>query len=307
MKISLVVPVFNEQDAIPIFYRAVKEKLSDYEIEILFVNDGSRDASERVINALADADPTVKALNFVRNFGKEPALLAGLEHATGDAVVPIDVDLQDPIEVIPALISKWQEGWPVVLAKRTDRSSDTNFKRKSAEWFYRLHNKISSPKIEENVGDFRLLSRETVENIKQLQERNLFMKGLLSWVEGEAAIVEYSRSERITGESKFNGWRLWNLALEGLTSFSTFPLRVWSYIGFSVALFSLLYGLWMTIDKLIWGNPVPGYSSILVSILFLGGVQLIGIGVLGEYIGRIYVETKRRPRYLVKNSKGFKK
>lgn len=306
MKISLVVPVFNEQDAIPIFYRAVKEKLSDYNIEILFVNDGSHDATERVINALADADPAVKTLNFVRNFGKEPALLAGLEHATGDAMIPIDVDLQDPIEVIPELISKWQEGWQVVLAKRTDRSSDTNFKRKSAEWFYRLHNKISSPKIEENVGDFRLLSRETVENIKQLQERNLFMKGLLSWVEGEAAIVEYSRSERITGESKFNGWRLWNLALEGLTSFSTFPLRVWSYIGFTVAMFSLLYGLWMTIDKLIWGNPVPGYSSILVSILFLGGVQLIGIGVLGEYIGRIYVETKRRPRYLVKNSKGFK-
>lgn len=304
MKISLVVPVFNEEDAIPIFYRAVKEKLSRYDVEILFVNDGSKDATERVINALAEADPAVTAISFVRNFGKEPALLAGLEHASGDAVIPIDVDLQDPVEVIPLLIEKWQEGWPVVLAKRVDRSHDTNFKRKTAEWFYRLHNKISTPKIEENVGDFRLLSRETVENIKQLQERNLFMKGLLSWVEGEVAIVEYARAERIHGDSKFNGWKLWNLALEGLTSFSTFPLRIWTYLGFAVAALSFLYGLWMIIDKLVWGNAVAGYPSILVSILFLGGVQLIGIGVLGEYIGRIYIETKKRPRYLIKRNKG---
>ncbi len=304
MKISLVVPVFNEEDAIPIFYRAVKEKLSRYDVEILFVNDGSKDATERVINALAEADPAVTAISFVRNFGKEPALLAGLEHASGDAVIPIDVDLQDPVEVIPLLIEKWQEGWPVVLAKRADRSHDTNFKRKTAEWFYRLHNKISTPKIEENVGDFRLLSRETVENIKQLQERNLFMKGLLSWVEGDVAIVEYARAERIHGDSKFNGWKLWNLALEGLTSFSTFPLRIWTYLGFAVAALSFLYGLWMIIDKLVWGNAVAGYPSILVSILFLGGVQLIGIGVLGEYIGRIYIETKKRPRYLIKRNKG---
>lgn len=307
MKISLVVPVFNEEDAIPIFYREVKEKLTEFDIEILFINDGSKDATEKVINALADSDPAIKTINFMRNFGKEPALLAGLEHASGDAIIPMDVDLQDPIDVIPKLISKWQEGWQVVLAKRIDRTSDSNFKRKSAEWFYRLHNKISHPKIEENVGDFRLLSRETVENIKQLQERNLFMKGLLSWVEGDTAIVEYSRVERISGESKFNSWKLWNLALEGFTSFSTFPLRVWTYIGFTVAAISFIYGLWMIMDKLIWGNSVAGYPSILVSILFLGGIQLIGIGVLGEYIGRIYIETKKRPRYLIKSSKGIKK
>ncbi|WP_312663131.1 glycosyltransferase family 2 protein [Pantoea sp. CTOTU49201] len=307
MKISLVVPVFNEEDAIPIFYREVKEKLTEFDIEILFINDGSKDATEKIINALADSDPAIKTINFTRNFGKEPALLAGLEHASGDAIIPMDVDLQDPIEVIPKLISKWQEGWQVVLAKRIDRTSDSNFKRKSAEWFYKLHNKISHPKIEENVGDFRLLSRETVENIKQLQERNLFMKGLLSWVEGDTAIVEYSRIERISGESKFNGWKLWNLALEGFTSFSTFPLRVWTYIGFTVAAISFIYGLWMIMDKLIWGNSVAGYPSILVSILFLGGIQLIGIGVLGEYIGRIYIETKKRPRYLIKSSKGIKK
>lgn len=303
MKISLVVPVFNEEDAIPIFYRTVKEKLSEYDIEIVFINDGSKDATEQIIQSLANADPAVKALSFIRNFGKEPALLAGLEHAIGDAVIPIDVDLQDPIEVIPQLINKWQEGWQIVLAKRADRSTDSPFKRKTARWFYKLHNKISSSKIEENVGDFRLLSRETVENIKLLQEINLFMKGILGWVEGDTAVVEYTRTERIAGQTKFNGWKLWNLALEGFTSFSTLPLRIWSYIGFFVAALSFFYGVWMIIDKLIWGNPVAGYPSILVSILFLGGVQLIGIGVLGEYIGRIYIETKKRPRYLLKGKK----
>lgn len=302
MKISLVVLVFNEEEAIPIFYKTVREneELKKHEVEIIFINDGSKDSTEGIINALAIADNLVKPLSFTRNFGKEPALFAGLDHATGDAVIPIDVDLQDPIDVIPVLIEKWQEGADVVLAKRTDRSTDGWLKRKTAEWFYKLHNKISTPKIEENVGDFRLMSRETVENIKLLPERNLFMKGVLSWVGGNVDIVEYTRAERSAGESKFNGWKLWNLALEGITSFSTFPLRMWTYIGLFVAALSFVYGGWMIIDKLIWGNPVPGYPSLLVSILFLGGIQLIGIGVLGEYIGRIYTESKKRPKYLLK-------
>lgn len=305
MKISLVVPVFNEEKAIPIFYKTVREneELKKHEVEIIFINDGSKDSTESIINALAIADSLVKPLSFTRNFGKEPALFAGLDHATGDAVIPIDVDLQDPIDVIPVLIEKWQEGADVVLAKRTDRSTDGWLKRKTAEWFYKLHNKISTPKIEENVGDFRLMSRETVENIKLLPERNLFMKGVLSWVGGNVDIVEYTRAERSAGESKFNGWKLWNLALEGITSFSTFPLRMWTYIGLFVAALSFVYGGWMIIDKLIWGNPVPGYPSLLVSILFLGGIQLIGIGVLGEYIGRIYTESKKRPKYLLKGKK----
>lgn len=302
MKISLVVPVFNEEDTIPIFYKAVREyePLKDYDVEIIFINDGSNDSTENIINMLAISDVLVKPLNFTRNFGKEPALFAGLEHATGDAVIPIDVDLQDPIEVIPKLIEKWKSGADVVLAKRTDRSTDSGLKRKSAEMFYKLHNKISTPKIEENVGDFRLMSRDTVENIKKLPERNLFMKGILSWVGGKTAVVEYSRAERCAGESKFNGWKLWNLALEGITSFSTFPLRIWTYIGLGVSAFAFLYAAWMIIDKLIWGNPVPGYPSLMTAILFLGGVQLIGIGVLGEYIGRIYIESKSRPKYLIK-------
>lgn len=300
MKISLVVPVFNEEDAIPIFYQSVRSELAQYEVEIVFVNDGSVDGTEAIINALAVSDHLVKPISFTRNFGKEPALFAGLEHAIGDAVIPIDVDLQDPISVIPHLISKWQSGADVVLAKRSDRASDSHMKRKTAEWFYRLHNKISSPKIEENVGDFRLMSRATVENIKQLPERNLFMKGVLSWVGGHVEVVEYTRAERVAGTTKFNGWKLWNLALEGITSFSTFPLRIWTYLGLCVAGLSFLYGAWMIIDTLAWGNPVRGYPSILVSILFLGGVQLIGIGVLGEYIGRIYIETKSRPKYIIK-------
>lgn len=300
MKISLIVPVFNEEDAVPIFYQAVRRELSGHVVEIVFINDGSKDGTEDIINALAVSDPLVKPLSFTRNFGKEPALFAGLEHATGDAVIPIDVDLQDPIDVIPQLIERWNNGADVVLAKRSDRSTDGHLKRKTAEWFYRLHNKISSPKIEENVGDFRLMSRDVVENIKLLPERNLFMKGLLSWVGGKTEVVEYVRAERVAGTSKFNGWKLWNLALEGITGFSTFPLRMWTYIGLAVASMSFIYGMWMILDTMFFGNPVRGYPSILVSILFLGGVQLIGIGVLGEYIGRIYLETKSRPKYLLK-------
>jgi len=300
MKISLVVPVFNEEDTIAIFYRTVREQLSQHEVEIVFINDGSSDNTESLINALAKSDLLVNALSFTRNFGKDPALFAGLEASTGDVVIPIDVDLQDPIDVIPRLIEKWQEGADVVLAKRADRSSDSHFKRKSAEWFYKLHNMISKPKIEENVGDFRLMSRAVVENIKSLPERNLFMKGVLSWVGGRTAVVEYTRDERVAGSTKFNGWKLWNLALEGITSFSTFPLRMWTYIGLFVASLSFAYGIYMIFDTVIFGNPVHGYPSILVSILFLGGIQLIGIGVLGEYIGRIYIETKQRPRFIMK-------
>lgn len=305
MKISLVVSVFNEEEAIPIFYKTVREfdDLQQHEVEIVFINDGSKDSTESIINALSVADPLVVSLSFTRNFGKEPALFAGLEYATGEAIIPIDVDLQDPIEVIPHLIDRWQSGAEMVLAKRTDRSTDGRMKRKSAEWFYKLHNKISNPKIEENVGDFRLMSRDIVENIKLMPERNLFMKGVLSWVGGRTDVVEYARAERVAGDSKFNGWKLWNLALEGITSFSTFPLRMWTYIGLFVAGVAFLYGAWMIFDTIFFGNAVRGYPSLLVSILFLGGIQLIGIGVLGEYIGRIYVEVKERPRYILRKNR----
>lgn len=306
MKISLVVPVYNEEDAIPVFYQAVRSHpaLASHEVDILFVNDGSKDKTGLIVTALAQADPLVMVVHLSRNFGKEAALLAGIDHATGDAVVPIDVDLQDPIEVIPLLIEKWQAGADVVLAKRIDRSSDSLMKRRSAEWFYKVNNWVSDTRIEENVGDFRLMSRQVVEAIKLLPERKLFMKGLLSWVGFDSVIVEYTRAERVAGTGKFNGWKLWNLALEGITSFSTVPLRIWTYAGLGIAALSFAYAAWMIIDKLVWGNPVPGYPSLLTAILFLGGVQLIGIGVVGEYVGRIYTETKGRPRYIVKSLSG---
>lgn len=301
--ISLVVPVFNEEEAIPAFYDAVRQVVmpDDLSVEIVFINDGSTDGTEQVLEGLAANDPSVKILNFTRNFGKEAALFAGLENASGAAVIPIDVDLQDPIEIVPQLVAKWLEGYDVVLAKRVDRSSDTLLKRDTAELFYRVHNAISKPAIEPNVGDFRLLSRDTVNATLQLTERNLFMKGVLSWVGGKTAVVEYHRAPRVAGKTKFNGWKLWNLAIEGMTSFSTVPLRVWTYVGLAVASFSLVFAIWTVFQTVIFGNPVGGYTSIFVSILFLGGVQLIGIGVLGEYIGRIYAETQGRPRYVLKS------
>ncbi len=302
MKISLIVPVFNEEDAIPIFTKKTRnyDFFKDFEVELLFINDGSSDKTETILNELSESDPLIKVLHFSRNFGKEPALFAGLEYASGDVIIPIDVDLQDPIEVIPQLIEKYQEGYDVVLAKRADRTSDTFLKRKTALWFYKFHNKISKPKIEENVGDFRLMSRKVVEAIKQLPEKNLFMKGILSWVGFDTAVVEYTREERVAGSTKFNGWKLWNLALEGITSFSSMPLKLWTYIGASIAGLSFLYAFFLIISKVFFGNPVPGYPSLMAAVLFLGGVQLIGIGVLGEYIGRIYTESKNRPRYILK-------
>ena len=302
MKISLVVPVFNEEDIIAIFYKEVRDNrgLGQWDVEIVFIDDGSTDKTEEIIADLAKQDNLVTLHSFTRNFGKEAALFAGLEFATGDVIIPIDVDLQDPLDVIPQMIEKWHKGADVVLAKRIDRSSDSYLKRLTAKWFYRINNKISYPKIEENVGDFRLMTRAVVDDIKLLPERNLFMKGILSWVGGRTAIVEYKRANRIAGRSKFNGWKLWNLALEGIASFSTVPLRMWTYIGICLASLSFFYGFYMIIDTLLFGNPVKGYPSLLTSILFLGGIQLIGIGVIGEYIGRIYIEVKRRPRYIVK-------
>lgn len=308
MKISLIVPVFNEEETIGRFYDAVRnfEPLQEYEVELLFVNDGSRDRTEEIIGGLEARDPLVTALSFTRNFGKEAALMAGLSHASGDAVIPMDVDLQDPMEVIPELIAKWREGADVVLAKRADRSSDTWMKRESAELFYKFHNEISDLKIEENVGDFRLLDRSIVDELKELPERNLFMKGLLSWVGGDVKIVTYTRGKRSAGTSKFNGWKLWNLAWEGITSFSTALLRIWTYIGMAIAGMSMLWGCKIVISKLLYDNPVAGYPSLITAVLFLSGIQLIGIGILGEYIGRIYMETKRRPRYVLKRKRSHK-
>lgn len=303
MLISLVVPVFNEESTIPLFLSEIKnnELLADYSLEIIFVNDGSTDNTEQIITAEAMKSSHIVAVNFSRNFGKESALLAGIFQSTGDAVIPIDVDLQDPIDVIPIMIERWQEGYDVVLAKRADRSSDSFFKRATSKLFYMVYNNVVENKIEGNVGDFRLMSRRAIEAVKELPENNLFMKGLLSWVGFPTTVIEYTRVERAAGKTKFKFLKLFNLALDGVTSFSNVPLRFWSYLGGTVAFISFLFAMKIVLSKLIFGNPVPGYSSLMVAILFLGGVQLIGIGVLGEYIGRIYKETKHRPRYIIKS------
>lgn len=301
--ISLIVPVFNEEETIQTFYDTVRKYsgLSAYRVELVFINDGSRDASLQILQSLASKDSDVLVIDLSRNFGKEAAMLAGLSYATGDAVIPIDVDMQDPIEVVPLLIAKWKEGYDVVLAKRVDRSSDGFLKRFTAQSFYRVHNAIAPVKITHNVGDFRLMDRRVIEVVKRMPERQLFMKGLLSWVGFKTTVVEYTRAPRSAGTSKFNGLKLWNFALEGITSFSTVPLRIWTYIGSAVAAFALFAALCIVVDKIMFGNPVRGYPSLIISMLFLGGIQLIGIGVLGEYIGRIYMEVKGRPQFVVRD------
>lgn len=300
--ISVLCPCYNEYEAIPIFFREmipVMEGIGE-SFEFVCVNDGSQDATLDVLLSFAKNDSRVRVIDFSRNFGKEAALTAAIDYAVGDAVIPIDVDLQDPPELISQMIQKWREGYEVVLAKRIDRSSDSFMKRSTARLFYCFHNKISRPMIPENVGDFRLMDRCVVDVLKTLREHNRFMKGVFSWVGFKTCTVEYTRRSRTAGESKFNAWRLWNFALEGITSFSTFPLTIWLYVGGFTSICAFCYGAFIFFRTLIQGIELPGYASTICLILFFGGLQFLGIGILGEYIGRTYIESKRRPVYVVR-------
>ncbi|MCL6559811.1 MAG: glycosyltransferase family 2 protein [Firmicutes bacterium] len=305
--ISVVVPVYNESPNVEAFYLRVSKVMKDMgePYEILFVNDGSKDDTLFNLLALADKDSNVKIIDLSRNFGKEIALTAGLDFASGDAVIPIDADLQDPPELIPELVAKWREGYDVVYATRTEREGESWFKRWTAHLFYRVIQKVTPLPIPKDTGDFRLLSRQVVQALKQLRERNRFMKGLFSWVGFRQTSVLYRRNRRNAGRTKWNYWKLWNFALEGITSFSYIPLQFATYFGLTVALFAFLYALFIVFRTLLLGRDVPGYPSLITIILFLGGVQLFAIGVVGEYIGRIYNEVKRRPLYLVKAKYGF--
>jgi glycosyltransferase involved in cell wall biosynthesis len=303
--ISIICPFYNEDRMVPLFFKELFDaiRVIDDEIEVICINDGSKDQTLQELIEQKQNTPAnvrIKILDFSRNFGKEAALTAGIDHAAGDAVIPIDTDLQDPPQLIPELIKKWREGFEVVLAKRCDRSSDTLIKRKTAQWFYKIHNKLSSPPIPENVGDFRLLDRKAVETLKRLPERERFMKGLFNWVGFKTAQVTYIRNGRKAGKSKFAMTKLWNFALDGITSFSTVPLKIWSYLGFLISFFAFIYSGIIIVRTLVYGIDIPGYASLLVVMLFLGGLQLIGIGVLGEYLGRIYMETKNRPIYIIR-------
>ena len=299
--ISIIAPCYNEEETIEPFLRRIEEILAQINepYEIVFINDGSKDNTLNVLLNAKQNFKNIRIINFSRNFGKEAALTAGLDKARGEAAIPIDVDLQDPPELIKELVTKWREGYDVVLAKRADRTSDSFAKRVSADLFYKLNGKISNVDIPNNVGDFRLMSKRVVEALKQLPENQRFMKGLFAWVGFKTTVIEYVREKREAGQSSFNGWKLWNFALDGITSFSTLPLRIWLYIGALVSFLSFLYGSFIILKTLIFGVDLPGYASLAVIMLFLGGIQLIGIGILGEYIGRIYSESKRRPSYII--------
>ena len=308
--ISIVVPVKDEEQAIAPFVERVTNvltgvpELATGRFEILFIDDGSSDGTLEAIRSVHSADARVRAVSFSRNFGKEAALTAGLEHARGAAVVPMDVDLQDPPEVLPQMIAKWREGFEIVYGVRSDRASDSLPKRLTADLYYRAHNWLSNDKIPEHAGDFRLLDRKVVDAIKAMPERNRFMKGLFAWAGFKQASVTYSRAPRTTGESKFRYWHLWTFALDGITSSSTVPLRIWSYLGGLVALFALAFAMFIAVRTLVFGIDVPGYASLIVSVLFLGGLQLLSLGILGEYVGRILTETKQRPLYVIRDQIG---
>lgn len=303
--ISLVVPFFNEGSTVEDFFAALRpiaDSWSGYTYEVVCVDDGSSDDTLARLERLARQDSRIKVVELSRNFGKEAALTAGIDYASGDAVIPLDADLQDPPELILEMLSAWDGGAEVVAAHRSSRKSDSLLKRISAGLFYQVHNKLSNIKIPENVGDFRLIDRVVVDALKSLPERQRFMKGLFSWVGFRTEYVEYTRPIRVSGSTKFSGWKLWNLALEGVTSFSTAPLRIWTYVGLITAAMSLVYIFFVVGMKLLGISAPPGYTSLLAALLFLGGIQLVGIGILGEYIGRIYNETKQRPVYIVRRT-----
>lgn len=299
--LSVVVPAFNEAEGLPHFHARLSAVLQDLPLraEIVYVNDGSNDATLEVMRQLAGNDGRVAIVDLSRNFGKEIALTAGLEHARGDAVVVIDADLQDPPELISELIRRWREGYDVVYAKRTTRDGESWLKKLTAFAFYRLMQRAGRVRIPQDTGDYRLLSRRAIVALGKLREQHRFMKGLFAWIGYPQVAVPYRREQRYAGNTKWNYWRLWNFALEGITSFTTAPLKMATYLGLVTALGAFAYAAIIVYKTLMFGDPARGYPSLMVVVLFLGGVQLITIGILGEYIGRMFDETKNRPLYFV--------
>ncbi len=307
--ISIIAPIYNESNGIIHFYEAlctIFSQAPELDFEVVCIDDGSTDDSLQKLISIAENDSRFQVIELSRNFGKEAALTAGIDVASGDAVIPIDADLQDPPELILEMIKEWFKGAEVVLARRADRSSDSFVKRKSAEIFYSFHNRLSTTQIPANVGDFRLMDRVVIDALKQIPEQQRFMKGLFAWVGFKTVTLDYVRNPRSAGVTKFSGWKLWNFALEGITSFSAVPLRFWTYVGLAGALSTFIYAIFIISKTLILGVDVPGYASLLVAVLFFGSLQLISVGILGEYIGRIYMETKHRPLYLIRNHYGVK-
>ncbi|MDJ0648531.1 MAG: glycosyltransferase family 2 protein [Xenococcaceae cyanobacterium MO_188.B19] len=308
IEISVVVPLYNEEENIDYLFTRLLSVLDKLETsyEIVCVNDGSKDNTLKQLIAHHNQNPLIKVINLSRNFGKEIALTAGIDYANGAAIIPIDADLQDPPELIEELVAKWREGYDVVYATRRSRQGETWLKRFTANGFYKTIGKMTSVAIPANTGDFRLLDRKVVEAIKKIPERTRFMKGLFAWVGYKQTSVMFDREPRAAGTTTWNYWKLWNFAIDGITSFSFVPLKIWSYMGLFISFISLLYASFLIIRTLIFGIDVPGYASLMVAVLFFGGVQLITLGVIGEYLGRVYEEVKGRPLYLVRESYGFK-
>ena len=309
--LSLVVPMFNEEAALEVFIARVVPIVEALvaplggRYEVICVDDGSTDGTLGRLCALRRGNPAIKIVSLSRNFGKDTALSAGLDYAGGGAVVPIDADLQDPPEVIAELFAKWLEGYDVVYATRATRASDSPTKRFTAGWFYRIHNALAETKIPSDTGDFRLMDRRVVEALRRLPERSRFMKGLFAWIGFRQTGVSYRRQARAAGETKWNYWRLWNFALDGIASFSSLPLRVWTYVGVGFALFAFAYAIFLFLRTIFWAADVPGYASLMVTVLFMGGLNLLTLGIIGEYLARTYTEVKGRPLYLVQECHGF--
>lgn len=301
--LSVVVPAFDEEEVLPAFHRRVAAVMDavGQPWEVVYVNDGSLDGTLDVMLGLRAADPRVAVVNLSRNFGKEIALTAGLDHARGmAAIIVIDADLQDPPEVIPELVAAWREGFDVVYAQRRVRHGEGVIKRTTAAGFYRIMQHIGGRVVlPKDTGDFRLMSRRALDALLSMREQHRFMKGLFAWVGFPSRPVRYDRAPRAAGRTKWNWWKLWNLSLEGITSFTVAPLKVATYLGLFTAAIAIIYGAIVVIRTLIFGNPVAGYPSLMAVMLFLGGVQLITLGIIGEYLGRVFNETKRRPLYLV--------
>lgn len=300
-KLTVVVPAYNESEGLREFHARLAAVLDglDLESEVLYVDDGSRDDTYAVMCALRESDARVSTLKLSRNFGKELALTAGLDYADADAAVVIDADLQDPPELIPTFVQHWRDGYDVVYGTRASRAGETGFKKLTASGFYRVMGRLSSTPIPRDTGDFRLLSRRALDALKQVRERQRFMKGLFTWVGFKQLSVVYHRDPRHAGETKWNYWKLWNFAIEGITSFSGAPLKLATYFGLLTAMVAFVFGL-LVLGKALWlGDPVRGYPSLMVVVLFLGGAQLMALGVIGEYLGRLYVESKQRPLYLI--------
>ena len=300
--ITLIVPAYNEEDVLEPFvcaFDGIKSALPGHDLQILFVNDGSTDRTLSILETLSDSRRDVGYISLSRNFGKEAAMTAGLDHSVGDAIAIFDADLQDPLTLLTEFVRHWENGYDVVYAQRTEREGESRMKKSTAWLFYRLMGKISRTPVPPNTGDCRLMSRRAVDSLNRLREQNRFMKGLFAWVGYPSKAVPYRRAPRVAGTTKFNYWKLWNFALDGVTSFTNAPLKLATYSGFSMAFVAFLLGAWTIFKTLVFGEAVRGYPTLIVTVLFLGGVQLFFIGVLGEYIGRIFSETKNRPIYLV--------